>query len=323
MDEYLLRLQDVSVALKRGDREMVSAVTLGIKPRELFGIVGESGSGKTLLALTVFGLHEDTYVASGKIAFNGREIARRHHRAEMKRLLGRNIGFIPQDPFSSLNPSMRVGKQITEAIYLSKGESPRSQQSKDAAVSLLNEVGIPEPELAFRQYPEQFSGGMRQRIVIAIALSQEPDLLIADEPTTALDAVTQRHIIDLIVERSRSRNLSVILISHNLELLRQSVDRIAVLYSGQLLSIFEASELGHSQLHPYPQALFDCLPTAEKSLEDLRPIPGEAAGAGYGRTGCAFAARCFHVTDLCRSDAIPTNDAFADRFSACLVGKGA
>jgi oligopeptide/dipeptide ABC transporter ATP-binding protein len=318
----VLRLEDVSIALRRDHREMVSNVSFVVKRRELFGIVGESGSGKTLLTRTVFGLHDDAHVSEGQIVFDGRRLTARNHRAGMKGLLGRDIGFIPQDPFSSLNPSMRIGRQITEALYLAKGIPARSRKAREEAIALLAEVGIPEPELAFRQYPDQFSGGMRQRIVIAIALSQDPRLLIADEPTTALDAVTQRRIIDLIVERSRNRGLSVILISHNLELLRQNVDRIAVLYGGQLLNVFESATLGHADAHPYTEALFRCLPTRDKQLGDLRSIPGEPASAGFGRNGCSFADRCAYVEALCRGTLLPVNDLPAAGFSACLRGMG-
>ena len=322
MSAPLLELDGVAVSLRHGGSEMVSGVTFSVMPRELFGIVGESGSGKTLLTRTVFGLHDDAVVSGGRIGFAGRDIPTTRHRREMKALLGRRIGFVPQDPFSSLNPSMRVGHQITEALFLANGWPMRSQRAREAALAVLHEVGIPEPRIAFAQYPDQFSGGMRQRIVFAIALSQDPDLLIADEPTTALDASTQRRIVDLIIERSRTRGLSVILISHNLELLRQSVDRIAVLYAGQLFNVFPAADLGSRPVHPYTEALFDCIATRDKTLADIRSIPGEPASAGSGRIGCAFAERCPHAEPVCRSRPIPVNRAVADRFSACLLGKG-
>ncbi|WP_238364790.1 ABC transporter ATP-binding protein [Mesobacterium pallidum] len=319
----LLDLSDVTIALRQNDRKMVTGVSLSVMPREVFGIVGESGSGKTLFTRTVFGLHEDTYLAGGTVRFNGRALPLNGYRRAIKKMLGKEIGYIPQDPYSSLNPSMRVGRQLTEALYLSKGYPMRSQKAQDAAVALLAEVGIPEPELAFRQYPDQFSGGMRQRIVIAIALSQDPELMIADEPTTALDAFTQRRIMDLILERSRTRGLAVLLISHNLELLRQSVDRLGVLYGGQLLNVAATADIGAREIHPYTQALFDCVPGRDKRLADIASIPGEPVGAGFGTTGCAFAGRCAFAQDICRSAPLVTNTDRGTGFSACVLGKGA
>lgn len=319
----LLDIDNVSVALRHSNRRMVTGASLSVLPREVFGIVGESGSGKTLFTRTVFGLHEGTYLAEGTVRFNGETLPIEGYRHAIKKMLGKQIGYIPQDPFSSLNPTMRVGKQITEALYLAKGYPMGSQKAQDRAIEVLAEVGIPEPELAFRQYPDQFSGGMRQRIVIAIALSQDPELLIADEPTTALDAFTQRRIMDLILERSRNRNLAVLLISHNLELLRQSVDRLGVLYGGQLLNIAATADIGTREIHPYTQALFDCVPGKDKTLKEIRSIPGEPVGAGFGALGCAFSGRCSHAQDRCRTAPLITNTAHAVGFSACIRAIGA
>jgi oligopeptide/dipeptide ABC transporter ATP-binding protein len=319
----LLELDNVSIALRQSRRHMVTGVSFAVRPREVFGIVGESGSGKTLLARTIFGLHDDTYVAGGTVTFEGRQLPSSRYEAAANRLLGHDVGFVPQDPFSSLNPSMRVGKQITEAIHLAKGVPMNAPKTRDKAIALLAEVGIPEPEEAFNQYPEQFSGGMRQRIVFAIALSQEPKLLVADEPTTALDAITQRRVIELILERSRTHNLAVLLISHNLELLRQSVDRMAVLYGGQLHNVVASADVGHRTLHPYTEALFACIPSKGRTLADIRSIPGEPVGAGFGTTGCAFASRCGFVQPVCRAETLPSNTGLAPTFSACLLERGA
>ena len=318
----LLSIRDVTVSLARNGREMVSGVSFDIARGEIFGIVGESGSGKTLFSLSVFGLHGEAKVTGGDVVFDGVPVVQNGRLTGSARLLGKRVGFIPQDPYSSLNPSMRIGRQITEAIYLARGTSPQSRKSRHEAIALLAEVGIPEPEIAFTQYPDQFSGGMRQRIVIAIALSQDPALLIADEPTTALDAFTQRRIIDLIVDRSHKRGLSVILISHNLQLLRKSVDRIGVLYSGQLLNVFHPSGLGQQKMHPYTEALFECIPTEDKTLDDIRSIPGEPAEAGFGLACCSFAERCSHMQPQCQTDPLPTNVNGGKRFSACVLGLG-
>ena len=319
----LFEVDDVAIALRSGGRTMVSGISFSVRPREVFGIVGESGSGKTLLTRTLLGLQEDAFVSAGAVRFEGQLLPAERHAAGARKLLGHAIGFVPQDPFSSLNPSMRVGKQITEAIYLAKGWPMAAERTRNAAIALMAEVGIPEPALAFNQFPDQFSGGMRQRIVFAIALSQEPKLLVADEPTTALDAITQRRIIELILERSRQHGLAVILISHNLELLRQSVDRVAVLYGGQLHTIVDAAAIGARTIHPYAEALFDCIPTRQRSLADIRSIPGEPVGAGFGLSGCAFAARCVHALPVCRTTDLPLNSARATEFSACILGLGA
>jgi peptide/nickel transport system ATP-binding protein len=323
MSTPLLEMQNVTVALRSNSRPMVTGVGLAVQTGEVFGIVGESGSGKTLLTRTVFGLQDDTYLLEGTVQFDGRTLPRDGYIKAARKLLGGKIGFVPQDPFSSLNPTMRVGEQITEALYLAKGMPMNASVTRQAAIEVLAEVGIPEPELAFRQFPDQFSGGMRQRIVFAIALAQDPQLLIADEPTTALDAITQRRIIELMLDRCRTRGMAVILISHNLELLRQSVDRLAVLYGGQLHNIASAATVGGRTSHPYTEALFDCIPTKEKSLADIRAIRGEPVGAGHGLKGCAFAARCRYAEERCTSTDLPLNTAAGMAFTACVLGRGA
>ncbi|RUT32473.1 ABC transporter ATP-binding protein [Arsenicitalea aurantiaca] len=323
MTEALFAMDDVTVALRSNGRKMVTGVGLSVKPGEAFGVVGESGSGKTLLTRTVFGLQDDAELVSGRVRFDGQLLPEQGYARAARKLLGGRIGFVPQDPFSSLNPTMRVGKQITEALYLARGMPMGAQRTKARAIEVLGEVGIPEPELAFNQFPDQFSGGMRQRIVFAIALAQEPKLLIADEPTTALDAITQRRVIELMLGRCRSHGMALILISHNLELLRQSVDRIAVLYGGQLHNITHADDIGSRTVHPYTEALFECIPSKEKTLADIRAIPGEPVGAGFGTKGCAFASRCRYAEPICRETQLPLNGDQPGRFSACLLGRGA
>jgi oligopeptide/dipeptide ABC transporter ATP-binding protein len=319
----LLELRDVTIALRGSNRRMVTGVGLSVSVGEVFGVVGESGSGKTLLTRTVFGLQDDTYLAGGTVSFAGRTLPLDGYMKAARKLLGGEVGFVPQDPYSSLNPTMRVGEQITEALYLAKRMPMNGTATRQAAIDVLGEVGIPEPELAFRQFPDQFSGGMRQRIVFAIALAQDPKLLIADEPTTALDAITQRRVIELMLDRCRTRGMAVILISHNLELLRQSVDRLAVLYGGQLHNIAETAAIGHHTIHPYTEALFDCIPSKGKTLEDIRAIRGEPAGAGFGLKGCAFASRCRYAEPICVESDLPLNSAAQNGFTACLLGRGA
>jgi len=319
----LLTLHNITVALRETGRRMVTGVGFTVHAGEVFGLVGESGSGKTLLTRTVFGLQDDTHLVDGTVTFNDKTLPREGYASAARKLLGGQIGFVPQDPFSSLNPTMRVGTQITEALYLAKGMPMNAPATRQAAIQVLAEVGIPEPELAFRQFPDQFSGGMRQRIVFAIALAQDPKLLIADEPTTALDAITQRRVIELMLDRCRNRGMAVILISHNLELLRQSVDRLAVLYGGQLHNVAPASSIGHETSHPYTEALFDCIPGKDKTLADIRAIRGEPVGAGFGLKGCAFAARCRYAEERCHTADLPLNDNSSTGFTACVLGRGA
>jgi len=179
-DEALLRVENVAIALCENGREMVSGVSFALRPGEIFGIVGESGSGKSMLTRTLFGLHDDSAVAAGSVSFAGVKLPRAGYVRAARKLLGRQVGLIAQDPFSSLNPSMRIGRQIAEALYLGRGIPMRSVRARRIAIDILREVGIAEPDRAVDQYPDQFSGGMRQRIVIAMALSQELRLLIAD-----------------------------------------------------------------------------------------------------------------------------------------------
>ena len=258
-EKIILGVKNYSVGLKKIKKSIVETVSFSVLKGEIFGIAGESGSGKTLLTLSMFGLHNASHVNAGDVSFDSHKIIQSGLRVFETKKLALRIGFILQDPFSSLNPSVKIGKQIGEAIYLAKGIKPKSLENRSLVYKLLTEVGIPDAENSYEQYPDQFSGGMRQRIVIAIALSQDPDLLIADEPTTALDASTQRKIIDLIIDRSRQRGLTVILVSHNIALLQATADRIAVMKSGKVLDIFTPKKIILKELNSYTKTLFSGL----------------------------------------------------------------
>ena len=258
-EKIILGVKNYSVGLKKIKKSIVETVSFSVLKGEIFGIAGESGSGKTLLTLSLFALHNASQVNAGDVSFDSHKIIQSGLRVFETKKLALRIGFILQDPFSSLNPSVKIGKQIGEAIYLAKGIKPKSLENRTLVYKLLTEVGIPDAENSYEQYPDQFSGGMRQRIVIAIALSQDPDLLIADEPTTALDASTQRKIIDLIIDRSRQRGLTVILVSHNIALLQATADRIAVMKSGKVLDIFTPKKIILKELNSYTKTLFSGL----------------------------------------------------------------
>ena len=263
-EEIILDVENYSVGLKKIKKSFVEAVSFSVFKGEIFGVAGESGSGKTLLTLSMFGLHNASHLNTGDVSFDLNKIIQSGVRVVQTKKLALRIGFILQDPFSSLNPSVKIGKQIGEAIYLAQGKKPKSIENRSLVYKLLSEVGIPDPENSYEQYPDQFSGGMRQRIVIAIALSQDPDLLIADEPTTALDASTQRKIIDLIIDRSRQRGLTVILVSHNIALLQATADRIAVMKSGKVLDIFNPKKIKLNELNSYTKVLFEGLKNVKK-----------------------------------------------------------
>ena len=263
-EKIILDVENYSVGLKKIKKSIVEAVSFSVFKGEIFGVAGESGSGKTLLTLSMFGLHNASHLNTGDVSFDLNKIIQSGVRVVQTKKLALRIGFILQDPFSSLNPSVKIGKQIGEAIYLAQGKKPKSIENRSLVYKLLSEVGIPDPENSYEQYPDQFSGGMRQRIVIAIALSQDPDLLIADEPTTALDASTQRKIIDLIIDRSRQRGLTVILVSHNIALLQATADRIAVMKSGKVLDIFNPKKIKLYELNSYTKVLFAGLKNVKK-----------------------------------------------------------
>ena len=265
-EEIILDVENYSVGLKKIKKSIVEAVSFSVFKGEIFGVAGESGSGKTLLTLSMFGLHNASHLNTGDVSFDLNKIIQSGVRVVQTKKLALRIGLILQDPFSSLNPSVKIGKQIGEAIYLAQGKKPKSIENRSLVYKLLSEVGIPDPENSYEQYPDQFSGGMRQRIVIAIALSQDPDLLIADEPTTALDASTQRKIIDLIIDRSRQRGLTVILVSHNIALLQATADRIAVMKSGKVLDIFNPKKIKLNELNSYTKALFEGLKNVKKHV---------------------------------------------------------
>ena len=269
-EKIILGVKNYSVGLKKIKKSLVETVSFSVFKGEIFGIAGESGSGKTLLTLSMFGLHNASHVNAGDVSFDSHKIIQSGLRIFETKKLALRIGFILQDPFSSLNPSVKIGKQIGEAIYLAKGKKPKSLENRALVYKLLSEVGIPDAENSYEQYPDQFSGGMRQRIVIAIALSQDPDLLIADEPTTALDASTQRKIIDLIIDRSRQRGLTVILVSHNIALLQATADRVAVMKSGKVLDIFNPKKIILKELNSYTMTLFSGLKNVKQRTNHHR-----------------------------------------------------
>jgi len=289
----------------RGTRvtRAVDDVTLTLEAGATLGIVGESGSGKTTLALSLLRvLPPAGRIVSGEISFEGEDLLRKSN-AEMRRIRGKRIAIILQDPMASLNPLFTVGDQVAEPIRVHDGASRRSAWSR--AQELLKAVRIAAPETRVREYPHQLSGGMRQRIVGAIAISCEPRVLIADEPTTSLDLTIQAQYLKLLRDLQRSHNLALIFITHNLGIVAKMCDQVAVMYAGRLVELGPVKQIYNAPAHPYTRALLESIPRVGDSRKRLTAIDGQPPDPSAPPPGCAFHPRCPNVMDRCRTEAPP------------------
>ncbi|MCO0832432.1 ABC transporter ATP-binding protein [Fructobacillus sp. W13] len=273
MTEKLLEAHDVSVDFRIGDeyQKAISGINLNIERGKVLALVGESGSGKSTFATSIMGLHNPEYTkVNGSIQVAGKEVVGLTEK-EFDQIRGVSVGMIFQDPLSSLNPLMKIGEQIAEAITVhDKG----STKVKNRVRELLNDVGIDEEKRVADQYPHQLSGGMRQRVMIAIALANEPDLIIADEPTTALDSIIQAQILDLIKEIQKKKDAGVLLITHNLDVVAELADDVAVMYAGQIVEKGAVEQIFENPKHPYTQSLLKADPSNVQPGEHLYAIPG-------------------------------------------------
>ncbi|MFC5825929.1 dipeptide ABC transporter ATP-binding protein [Nonomuraea insulae] len=296
----LLRLRDLStdIALRRGAVHALDHVDLQVGQGETLGIVGESGSGKTMTVLSIMGLlPAGGRVVGGEILFDGRDL-RGMEAQELRRVRGVEMGMVFQDPLTSLNPTMRIGAQVAEPLRVHQGMG--KAEARERAVEILRRVGMPRPDKIVDDYPHQLSGGMRQRVVIAMALIRSPRLLIADEPTTALDVTTQRQILELIDDLREEFKMAVILVTHDLGVIAGRADRVAVMYAGRVVETATTAELFRSPRHRYTEALMRALP--ESAAEGrLYSIPGLPPDLSRPLTGCRFAPRCGFATDECRT----------------------
>jgi oligopeptide/dipeptide ABC transporter ATP-binding protein len=313
----LLELDRVDVRFRVGvaDVSAVSDVSLQISEGEIFGLVGESGCGKTTLALALIGLLPGTAEVRGAIRFQGRDLVGLSD-DQMRGLRGDRISMVFQDPMTSLDPCFAVGDQVAETIRAHRPLERRA--ARDRALQLLDDVGIPEPERRYGDPPHHLSGGMRQRVVIATALANEPALLLADEPTTALDVTIQSQVLDLLRELRRTHHTTILLITHDLGVVAQLCDRVGVMYAGQLVEIAPVEEIFHAPRHPYTQALLAALPTAAQERGALRVIEGRVPDLSDPPPGCRFAPRCPHRMTEC--DGVPPIAAqAADHLVACWL----
>jgi peptide/nickel transport system ATP-binding protein len=318
----LLEIEDlrVSFATEDGVVKAVDGVSLSVDSGGMLGVVGESGSGKSVSMLTVMGLtRAENTSFSGRATFEGRDLLTATGE-ELRRIRGNDIAMIFQDPLSSLHPFFKVGKQLVEAMQAHNDVS--SKAALDRAVELLGLVGIPDPRARVNAYPHEFSGGMRQRAMIAMALTNEPKLLIADEPTTALDVTVQAQILQLIARLRRELNMAVVLITHDLGVVAEVTDRIAVMYAGRIVEEAETSRIFRAPEHPYTWGLLQSIPRLDRPRnEKLIPIPGRPPSLISPPSGCSFHPRCAYVRDRHRKvDPMlePTPDDPSHRV-ACLL----
>ncbi|WP_038013929.1 ABC transporter ATP-binding protein [Thalassobaculum salexigens] len=317
----LLEVENLVVEFptRRGTLTAVNDISLHIDEGEVLGVVGESGAGKSMTGAAIIGLLEPPgRVASGRILLEGERIDNLPYE-KMRRIRGKRIGAIFQDPLTSLNPLYSVGRQLVETIQTHTDLSPT--QARARAIELLTEVGIPAPERRVDQYPHQFSGGMRQRVVIALALCVNPRLIIADEPTTALDVSIQAQIIALLKRLCREHGTAVMLVTHDMGVIAETADRVAVMYAGRIAEIGPVREVIKNAKHPYTHGLMGSIPSIGHDSERLEQIPGSMPRLTDIPTGCAFNPRCPHAFDKCRTvrpDLLPIEDSW----TACWLYDG-
>jgi oligopeptide/dipeptide ABC transporter ATP-binding protein len=313
----LLEVEGLRVRLptRAGHVTVVDGVDYSVEQGEVFGIAGESGSGKTISVLSLMGLLPPGSRVEGSAAFAGRDLLRLPRR-ELRRICGRELAMVFQDPMTSLHPMLSVGTQLTEHVRSHLGLGRRAAAAR--ALELLDEVRIPDPAGAVNAFPHQFSGGMRQRIAIAVALACRPTLLVADEPTTALDVTVQAGIIRLLDRLRRESGLAIVLISHDLGVLSAIANRVAVFYAGRIVEGGVRTDvLGHPR-HPYTRGLLDALPHPEAAASPLLAIRGTPPSPGRIPPGCAFHPRCPYALDSCRESVPPLAPANG-RTLACPV----
>ena len=301
---------------RRGTLRALDDISFSIAPGEILGVVGESGAGKSLTGAAIIGLLEPPgRVASGQILLEGQRIDNLGDE-EMRHIRGRRIGAIFQDPLTSLNPLYTVGRQLTETILAHLPVN--AAEARQRAIQLLKDTGIPAAEERIDHYPHQFSGGMRQRVVIALALAAEPKLIVADEPTTALDVSIQAQIIGLLKKVCRERGAAVMLITHDMGVIAETCDRVAVMYAGRIAEIGPVHEVINHPAHPYTAGLMAAIPDMEVDREQLNQIDGAMPRLNAIPRGCAFNPRCPKVFDRCRVERPELMDAGPTR-AACWL----
>lgn len=319
MSRALLEVRNLRVEFptRRGTLLAIDDISFDIAPGEVLGVVGESGAGKSLTGAAIIGLLEPPgRIAGGEILLEGRRIDNLTPE-QMRSVRGRQIGAVFQDPLTSLNPLYTIGRQLIETI---RTHLPLSEaQARERAIRLLQDTGIPAAEARIDQYPHQFSGGMRQRVVIALALAAEPKLIVADEPTTALDVSIQAQIITLLKRLCREHGAAVMLVTHDMGVIAETCDRVAVMYAGRIVEIGPVHEVIHRPAHPYTVGLMGSIPSMDADREQLLQIDGAMPRLNAIPAGCAFNPRCPRVFERCRRERPELLDAGPTQAACWLV----
>ena len=319
----LLKVEDLTIKFKsrQGVVKAVDNLNFELAQGRSLGIVGESGSGKSVTSLTIMGLLQNANTEiTGSIDFNGLDLLKLSPR-EMRKIRGNSISMIFQEPMTSLNPLHTCGKQIMEPILIHQKDVSK-QEAKKQTIELLRMVGIPSPEQRFHEYPHQMSGGMRQRIMIAIALACNTKLLIADEPTTALDVTIQAQILDLMNSLKKKRNMSIIMITHDLGVVKEMCEEVVVMYTGQIVEKSPTELVFADPLHPYTKGLLNAIPKISSKVERLEAIEGSVPDALNMPRGCSFHPRCKFATERCKLESPPLFQLEDGREVKCFIYDG-
>ncbi|ODV54666.1 ABC transporter ATP-binding protein [Lysinibacillus fusiformis] len=320
MTEHVLRVTDLETSFMRDKTEIkiLRGVNFSIRKGEILGLVGESGSGKSLTSLSIMQLFHGTTgkIVNGSIHFNGEDLTKMSE-SDIRKIRGKQMAMIFQEPMTSLNPVLKIGKQLMEAIEmhlkLPKGES------KHHAIQMLKSVGIGRAEEIIHEYPHQLSGGMRQRVMIAMAMACHPNLLIADEPTTALDVTIQAQILELMKKLKEENETAILLITHDLGVVAEMCDKVVVMYAGQVVEEADVFELFASPKHPYTKGLIASVPKIGEKKEVLDSISGHVPSPQHMPIGCKFAPRCHQVMSICHQECPPTVKISATRQCSCWL----
>ena len=316
----MLEVRDLCVEFNSAEGKVQAINGLGytLHTGEKLGIVGESGSGKSVSSLAIMGLIPDPpgRITGGEILYHGQDLLKKSGR-EMEKIRGNEISMIFQEPMTSLNPIHRCGAQIAESLRLHRGLGKKEALAE--AMDMMKAVGIANPELRAQEYPHQMSGGMRQRVMIAMALACQPDILIADEPTTALDVTIQAQILDLIRDLNRERNTAVIFITHDLGVVSELCDTVIVMYTGRIVEQAPARDLFRDPKHPYTAGLMEAIPRITKERSPLSTIRGMVPNPTEKIQGCTFWPRCPHATEQCRTQAPPMVELSPERRVRCWL----